>query len=66
MSMKQRLTQPFKVSVLALVLAGTSMLSANVSSNELTTENTVKEQHQHHGKGMKKAHHKKSMAKMFW
>lgn len=61
MSMKQRLTQPFKVSVLALALAGTSMLSANVSANELTTENTVKEQHQHH----KKAHHKKSMAKMF-
>lgn len=65
MSMKQKLTQPVKVSILALVLAGTSVLSANLSANELSTENTVKEQHQHHKKGMKKAHHKKAMAKMF-
>lgn len=65
MSINQRLTQPFKMSMLALVLVGSSILSANAIANEVTTDNTVKEQHQQHKKGMKKAHHKKAMAKIF-
>lgn len=66
MSMKHKLTQPFKVSILALALAGAGVLSTNLSANELSADNTVKEQqHQHHKKGMKKGHHKKAMAKMF-